>query len=559
VPYLNHTLFKTLRGYAGLALALFVLNFALTFHNAWPTPWITTRHELSIEIAVLLLVLAFYAYLHRSVSPRLMTALAIVLTIMTIGRYAEVTSPALYGRPVNIYWDAQYLPHVAAMLIESMHPLFVLGMVMAGLLLLFAIFMLLRHALAHIAYRCTHRDGFRLVTAITTLLISLYAAGYAGLPVHKLRLYYSIPVSKTYWQQTRFIASALDTDEAIAVLPDTEPLGGYDLPGLAGDDVIVQFLESYGAAAFDTPGIASDIAAHQAEFASVIAQTSRRVASAYVISPTYGGGSWLAHSSFMTGLDVKDNFTYKLLLTQERPTLASRFAALGYRPVALMPGMRSEWPEGMFYRFASIYGSRALDYRGPEFGWWRIPDQYSLARLAELEMTDAPRDPLFVLFTTISSHMPFRPTPPYQPEWTRLLTAEPYDASSVNDAMTRLPEWTNLQSSYAGTLVYTFQYLTGFLRQHQGRDFIWILIGDHQPPASVSGEGARWDVPVHVVSGNDAIIDALLQQGFVEGMTPAQAPLGPLYELPVTLLGAFTRPEWDQVSKLDTHTPSHTE
>jgi hypothetical protein len=55
----------------------------------------------------------------------------------------------------------------------------------------------------------------------------------------------------------------------------------------------------------------------------------------------------------------------------------------------------------------------------------------------------------------------------------------------------------------------------------------------------VSGEGARWDVPVHVVSSNDAIIDALLERGFVEGSTPANAPLAAMNQLPALLLEAF--------------------
>ena len=44
--------------------------------------------------------------------------LTLLMLALTLGRYAEVTAPALYGRPVNLYWDAQHLPKVAAMLAE---------------------------------------------------------------------------------------------------------------------------------------------------------------------------------------------------------------------------------------------------------------------------------------------------------------------------------------------------------------------------------------------------------------------------------------------------------
>ena len=535
----------TLRNWTGLALALFVLNFVLTFHNVWPTLWITTHFELSIEMAMLLLVLALYIRWAGAVSSRVVSALAAILTVMTIGRYAEVTAPALYGRPVNIYWDAQYLPHVAAMMIQSTHLLLVLALFTGILLFLTSIFLILRTALNRIVSGT--EQGF--VSLVTGLLVIFYLCGYLGLPVRKLNLY-SVPVTRTYWQQAGFIASALAEEGKLDVIPTANPLGEFPLPKLNGADVIIDFVESYGAIAFDSPVVAEAIAQSRENLASAIAQTKRRVVSAYVVSPTFGGGSWLAHSSFMTGLEINKNSTYDLLLTKSRPTLASRFTALGYRSIALMPGLRNEWPEGTFYKFASIYGSNELDYHGPEFGWWRIPDQYSLAKLAEIELNKQNRPPLFLMFTSISSHMPFRPTPPYQPEWSRILSANPFDNGPVQDSLTLLPEWTNMQPAYAGTLSYTFDYLGGFFREHPDQDFFWVIIGDHQPVALVSGEGARWDVPVHIVSANDAIINSLLQMGFVEGLTPSSKPIGAMHELTARLLDMLAGNEPVQLASL---------
>ena len=115
-----------------LVVALFILNFALTFHNIWPTLWITTRHELSIEIALLLAALVTYGALVRPPSARGMTALAVVVVLLSIGRYAEVTAPALYGRPVNLYWDAPHVLNVATMLKVAASPV-TAALVVAGL------------------------------------------------------------------------------------------------------------------------------------------------------------------------------------------------------------------------------------------------------------------------------------------------------------------------------------------------------------------------------------------------------------------------------------------
>jgi len=542
---LDSSIFKSVRNWAGLALAIYVLNFALTFHNIWPTPWITTRHEISIEVVLILLGLALYTHKVKTVSPRLLVMIGIILTLMTLGRYAEVTAPALYGRAVNIYWDARFLPHVAEMLIQSAHPLQLFGLFFSITLVLGMLFIILFLALTRVVTACKRPHEFRMVGGITGILVMLYLAGYLGLPVNKLKLY-SLPVSHMFWQQAGFISAAVGADRTLDTLTQQDPLGNYPLPALRGADVMVQFIESYGAVAFDNPLIAEIIAQSRADLAESIRQTNRRVVSAYLVSPTFGGGSWLAHSSFMTGLDIRDNGTYNLLLTRQQPTLSTRFSALGYRPITLMPGLRSEWPEGIFYRFDTIYGAREIDYHGPEFGWWRIPDQFSLARLAELELDKLNRDPLFIMFNTISSHMPFRPTPPYQPDWSRVLTDHPYDAAELDAALALLPEWTNLQPAYAGTLSYSFNYLGGFLREQAELNVVWIVIGDHQPPASVSGEGARWDIPVHIISSDNRIIEDLLQRGFVEGLAPVGAPLGPLHTLSVTLLESWAgRPGLD--------------
>jgi hypothetical protein len=69
-----------------------------------------------------------------------------------------------------------------------------------------------------------------------------------------------------------------------------------------------------------------------------------------------------------------------------------------------------------------------------------------------------------------------------------------------------------------------------------------ILLGDHQPASSVSGEGASWDVPVHVISSRPGILAALRAVGFKSGLTPAGASLGDMNQLTQWLLAAFNDP-----------------
>jgi hypothetical protein len=115
---MSETRARGLRRWIELAVALLALIAALTFHNVWPTLWVAVRGELSVELGVLLLALIAWVAFVGPVGKKPLAALTLLVLVLFLGRYAEVTAPALYGRPVNLYWDSQHIPKVAAMLAE---------------------------------------------------------------------------------------------------------------------------------------------------------------------------------------------------------------------------------------------------------------------------------------------------------------------------------------------------------------------------------------------------------------------------------------------------------
>lgn len=311
--------------------------------------------------------------------------------------------------------------------------------------------------------------------------------------------------------------------------------------GQPREDVFVVFVESYGAIAWQRADVAARLVESRAALAQAIERSGRAVVSAWVRSPTFGSGSWLAHASLLTGTEVRDGDGYARLLLRPRTTLTDVFRRDGYRVLALMPGLKQAWPEGEYFRFDAVYGADALDYRGPAFGWWRIPDQYALAGLDALEAARrvaGPRPPAFVFFPTISSHLPFRPTPPYQPDWSRLDGATPYGPEAER-AIAQAPEWTRLGPAYGDSLAYAQRTLAGYLERRAGEPLLMLMLGDHQPPAAVSGEGASHDVPVHVVGDRPEVLEALCALGFVPGLDPAGAPIGSMHELGPLLVAAL--------------------
>lgn len=522
--------------------ALWLLNAALTFHNVWPTAFIHPSGELSIELAVILLLMAAWLSVRDALPRPLLGMLAALFVLGAIGRYAEVTSPALYGREVNLYWDLPHLSSVTAMLTRVASPwLLIIGAigVVAGFALLyFAAFWAWRQVASSLQSRLVRvAVSIAAVVVIVGFTLENVVEERPSIPR------FAMPIGKTYAEQVAKVGAVLMERGTTRKLPSSPALAS-NLSLIDGSDVLVVFIESYGRVAYDNREFFATLAPARAELAAAVRDTGRTVASGYVKSPTFGGGSWLAHLSFLSGIDTQDASLAQLLMTQSRRTLGNALAEHGYRRVALMPGLKMDWPEGVFYGFDRIYDDASLDYHGPAFGWWRIPDQYSLAKLDELELAPrsvapGPRKPLFMFFPTISTHTPFRPTPPYQPDWSRLLSAQPFDNEPLQHSLSQLPEWTNLAPSYEAAVTYSLQTLAGYLRTQARDDLVVIILGDHQPPAMVSGPNAPWDVPVHVITSKPALLNTLQGCGFVSGLIPAPEVLGSMHQLGPTLLYAF--------------------
>ena len=543
--------------WATLVFAILLLNASVSFYNLWPTPLVRWQADLSLELALGVLVLAAAARWER-LSSKLLRGVAIVWTALVIGRYAEVTAPALYGREINLYWDARHLSAVAAMLSFSWSG----GLVVAGiaglLLTLAALYLGARWAWGRVAEAAGPPRSRRWLAVAAGWMVAAYgvqllrapAPAWETLsraelsseepPAPKPLVGFTPPASLAYARQARSLLRQMGSRPALTAANATN-VPDSDLSRVQGADVFLVFVESYGAVAFDRGEFASQFAPARAAFEAAVHDTGRQIVSGFAESPTFGGGSWLAHISFMTGVETRDEDTNVALMAQPRPTIVSTFRRHGYRTVALMPGLQFAWPEGAFYGFDHIYDEKQMAYKGPDFGWWTVPDQFALARLDSLEASSGvgAGTPRFVFFPTTSTHAPFTPTAPYQPDWQRLLTGSPFDWPDVERAWDFQPDYLDLSPAYVRAITYDYQSIAGYLRLHAKRDLVLVMIGDHQPAAAVAGERATWDVPVHVIASRPALLEHLRAHGFRDGMAPRRPRLGALHSLLPTILDVF--------------------
>ena len=188
--------------------------------------------------------------------------------------------------------------------------------------------------------------------------------------------------------------------------------GNRLLTGLRGKDVLVVFVESYGRVAVQDSSFSPRIDAALERGAAQLRAAGFSSRSAFLTSPTFGGLSWLAHSTLQSGVTVNGEWRYDQVVKKGRLTLTRAFKRAGWRAVGAMPGNRRAWPEGStFYHYDQVYDRRNFGYRGPPFGLPPMPDQYTLLALQRRELAKRHRPPLFAEVDLISSHAPWTKIP----------------------------------------------------------------------------------------------------------------------------------------------------
>ena len=527
-------------------LALVFLNGMLSFRNWWPTPAILPEARLAPGFVGLWLLLLVLVAWRGELTRRAAGVLAAGYAFGVLLRYAEVTPPALFGRPLNVYWDVPRIPRflwVAAQGEEWWKAvLAVAALVLAG----WALYRALRVAIEVAAREAVpYAQRKRWTWVATACAVGLVLANHAG--VRATWPLVSKPILPGYWDQLDLLATAASSQRIAQALPERTVVDGAlasvdprALEHLQGRDVYVVFLESVGAVVYDNERAAATLRPARERLAQDIAATGLQVVSAFVRAPTIGGGSDLSHVSLLSGIELEDPRRHDLLLTTTKPSLATVFRSHGYQTFGLYSSVFWDWPERAWYGYDVYVEGRTLDYRGPTLGnWWRIPDQFAFARFEQMYPRVPPASPRFVFAATISTHVPFGPVPPYQPDWQRLLTDHPFDEPDVARAMAVPRDWLDMLPAYVRLVDYTYRWLGGYLRQPFPRDTVYVLLGDHQPTGNVSGEGASWDVPVHVLARDPQLLERFVAQGFTPGLEPPRAAIGGMHDVTRMLLRAF--------------------
>ncbi len=326
--------------------------------------------------------------------------------------------------------------------------------------------------------------------------------------------------------------------EEIATDPFASVPGDRLLRGLRGKDVLLVFVESYGRSAVQDSSYAPGIRAVLDAGTRRLRRAGYHSRSAFLTSPTFGAGSWLAHASVQSGLWVQGQRRYDQLLATRRLTLSGAFHRAGWRTVLDVPANTTDWPEGTrFYGVDALHDSRDVGYRGPAFGYGPVPDQYTLAWFARHEQGSRP---VMAEIDLVSSHHPWAPLPRLVP-WDQVGDGSVFDPmpDQGDTAAEVLGDTGRVRAAYGQSVEYTLRTMVSFLARSD-RDLVVVMLGDHQPHHYVSGPDPGYDVPVTLVAKDPAVVRRVAGWDWQPGLRPGpQAPVWRMDALRDRFLTAF--------------------
>jgi phosphatidylglycerophosphate synthase len=335
------------------------------------------------------------------------------------------------------------------------------------------------------------------------------------------------------------LAAAISAPDPYADIPSASLLSG-----LRGKDVIVAFVESYGQVAVQGTTFSDGVDAVLRRGTATLARAGYSARSAWLDSPTFGGISWLAHSTLQSGLWIDSQRRYDQLVASQRFTLSDAFGKAGWRTVSDIPSDDEAWPAGTsFYHYDRLYDRRDVGYHGPAFSYASMPDQYSLAAFQRLELQAGHRS-VMAEIDLVSSHIPWTPLPHLVP-WDRLGDGSIFDGMPAQ-GLTPAVAWRDRETVrrlYGQSIQYSLQSLVQWVTRLHDDNLVLLVLGDHQPWNEVSGDHANHVVPVSVVTSDPAVLARTDSWQWEDGLLPSPAaPMWPMDAFRNRFLDAFSIP-----------------
>jgi phosphatidylglycerophosphate synthase len=487
----------------------------------------------------LLVVVALAVLLPATPRRVLAVVVGAVLGVLVLVKVLDMAVYTVFDRPLNPFDDWSHRGTAIETLRDAFGRSHANVAVAVAVVLVVVLFVLLVAALLRVTRVAAAHRG-RALPAVAALGVVCVVLRVLGAPVASTSAaalaVQEVQAVRTGLQDRATLAREIARDRFRATPGDRL------LTGLRGKDVLLLFVESYGKVAVQGSSFAPRIGAVLDQGTAELQAAGFSSRSGFLTSSTFGGISWLAHSTLQSGVWIDSQRRYDQLVQSDRFTLSQAFKRAGWRAVDDVPSNNRTWTEGStFYHYDKVYDSRNVGYRGPRFGYPTMPDQYVLEALHRLELARRHRPALFAEVDLVSSHVP----------WTRIPQLISWDDVGDGSVFHRVPAQESKRSAifsdpdqaraaYGHSIEYTLSAIVSFVRHYGGDNLVLVVLGDHQPATIITGQGAGHDVPISVIAHDPEVLDRIAGWGWQDGLRPSQqAPVWPMNAFRDRFLTAF--------------------
>jgi hypothetical protein len=524
-----------------LAFLLLWLSLALPSHVSHLSPWLFLR--IPVEALVVIAVCLLLPVRVRRV---VAVTVGVLFALLLLVKLLDVGFWDVLDRPFNPVTDSSYLGPAAGVLRDSIGTGRAIavevaaGLVLAALLVLFPL-SLVRLTRVSAGHRRRSVQALTLLGLVWALCAAFGLQAGAGIPLAS-----GSTATLAYDQIARVRDGLKDQRTFQASIAATDPFAitpGADLlTGLRGKDVIIAFVESYGQVAVQGSTFSPQVDAVLKAGTTQLAAAGFASRSAFLTSPTFGGISWLAHSTLQSGLWIENQQRYNQVVASNRFTLSDAFKRAGWRTVSDVPSDGATWPVGTsFYHYYHLYNSGNVGNEGPRFSYASMPDEFTLATFQRMELSAPHHTPVMAEIDLVSSHTPWTPLP-HLVGWGQVGDGSVFDGMPAQGEKPSQvwPDASKVQAVYGQSVQYSLGSLVSFVQNAHDDNLVLVVLGDHQPATIVSGQNASHNVPVTVIAHDPKVMARISSWGWQQGMLPdPQAPVWSMAAFRDRFLTAF--------------------
>ncbi|HSP25304.1 MAG TPA: hypothetical protein VLQ65_09020 [Saliniramus sp.] len=507
-----------------LGLSLLVNLPPYTWALFGPFHW-----ALAVEVGVIFAVLALVQARWGRAPRALLHGLAGIVTLLVFLRLADLTARTVVDRPLNLFLDVSLLPALWDVTVTFLGTLRAVAVVAVTIAALIGLHILLVETFARLGRGFGHAPARQTFAVLGVAALAVF--GVQRLAPFEIAAWRPVAGSASYtvYQQADRVADTLIRRAAFRLQLEDDPASGIAsgdlLAKLSNTDVLIVYIESYGVSAIDDPRYSEIVLPRIDSFAKQVSQAGWSSVSGRLVAATAGGQSWLNHASFSSGRWIDDQTLYSIFLTERPRTLVHDFGRSGWRTVQVKPAITLPWPEGLQLGYHGTLEASDMGYLGPRFYWGIVPDQFALDFFSRRELERENRPPVFASIALISSHAPWLPVPEVV-GWDELGDGSVYERWTADAPLPR-DVWRDVEAvrdQYRLSIAHSLDAVSAWIADRVDPSSLVIVLGDHQAAPLITGPDASRAVPVHVFSGDPALLAPFEELGFVAGMRPEPAP-----------------------------------